>query len=391
MELTAHHQAHDVAILGGGVAGLAVAWRAARSGMRVVLLERDPEVGSGATASAAGMLAPTTEADAREPALLRIGLDAARSWPAFSEELAAASGRDPGYRRCGTLVVARDGDEAEALEREHELRERLGLEVERLRPTAARRLEPGLAPVLRLALEAPGDHAVDPRALARALAAAAQAAGAELRTGVALERLVLKDGAVAGVEAAGGERVLAPRVVVAMGAWSGDVPGLPARARVPVRPVKGQWARLRDPAGPGLLRRIVRMADAYLVPRGDGRYVLGATMEERGFDTTVTAGALFALLREAAELVPGTGELVVEEIGAGLRPGTPDNLPVVGPGAVEGLHWATGHHRNGILLAPLTGDLVAAALAGEQPRELAVLSPARFAGAASRPAEGAPA
>ncbi len=230
---------------------------------------------------------------------------------------------------------------------------------------------------------------MDPRALAPALAAAAHAAGAEIRSGLAVERVLIEDGAVAGVALAGGERVAAPAVVVALGAWSGEVPGLRPAAQVPVRPVKGQWARLRDPAGPGLLSRIVRMADAYLVPRGDGRYVLGATMEERGFDTTVTAGALFALLREAAELVPGTSELVVEEIGAGLRPGTPDNLPILGPGSMPGLHWATGHHRNGILLAPLTGDLVAAGVAGETPRELAEVSAARFAAAPVTPADAA--
>ncbi len=370
------------------MAGLAVAWRAAQRGLGVVLLERGP-IGGGATAAAAGMLAPTTEADAREPALLRLGLAAAAAWPAFAAEIAGASGLDPGYRRCGTLVVARDGDEAGALERERALRESLGLAVERLRPSAAREREPALAPTLRLALEVPGDHAVDPRALAPALAAAARGAGAEIRSGAAVERVVVEDGAVAGVALAGGERLAARGVVVALGAWSGEVAGLPASARVPVRPVKGQWARLRDPAGPGLLERIVRMADAYLVPRGDGRYVLGATMEERGFDTTVTAGALFALLREAAELVPGTSELVIEEVGAGLRPGTPDNLPILGPGSLPGLHWATGHHRNGILLAPLTGELVAGALAGEAPPELAAVAPGRFAEAPAPAVQGA--
>jgi len=388
--LTAHNRAPDVVVLGGGVAGLAVAWRAAQRGMGVVLVERD-RIGAGATSSAAGMLAPTTEADAREPALLDLGLAAARAWPEFAAQLAAASGSDPGYHRCGTLVVARDRDEAEALERERVLRERLGLEVRRLRPSAARELEPALAPALRLALEAPGDHAVDPRALAAALAKAARAAGAELRTGAALERVLVEEDAIEGVELAGGERIVAPRIVVALGAWSGAVPGLPDRAQVPVRPVKGQWARLRDPSGSGLLRRIVRMAGAYLVPRGDGRYVLGATMEERGFDTSVTAGALFELLRDAAELVPGTSELAVEELGAGLRPGTPDNLPVVGPGALDGLHWATGHHRNGILLAPVTGDLALAALAepDARPPGIAATDPGRFAADAAAASAGA--
>ncbi len=147
--------------------------------------------------------------------------------------------------------------------------------------------------------------------------------------------------------------------------------GLPPDAQVPLRPVKGQIMRLHDPAGPGLMTRALRLPAAYLVPRGDGRYVLGATVEERGFDTTVTAGALFELLRDAVELVPGVGELVIDELSAGLRPGTPDNAPVIGAGAVPGLFWATGHYRHGILLAPVTAELVAAAVLGEASRRWA--------------------
>jgi glycine oxidase len=150
-----------------------------------------------------------------------------------------------------------------------------------------------------------------------------------------------------------------------------------------VRPVKGQILRLHDPAGPGLLTRVVRMPGAYVVPRGDGRYVLGATMEERGFDTAVTAGAMFELLREAIALAPGISELQIDELSAGLRPGTPDNRPAIGHGQVPGLYWATGHHRNGILLAPITAELVVGALAGEAAPELAApFAPGRFAGAA---------
>ncbi|MBA3327505.1 MAG: FAD-dependent oxidoreductase, partial [Solirubrobacterales bacterium] len=176
----------------------------------------------------------------------------------------------------------------------------------------------------------------------------------------------------------GGEAVHADQVVVAAGARAAHLAGLPEAARVPVRPVKGQIMRLRDPQGPGLLERIVRFDGGYLVPRGDGRYVLGATMEERGLDTTVTAGALYELLRDASELVPGVLELVVEETAAGLRPGTPDNAPIIGRSdAVDGLLWATGHHRNGILLAPVTADLVAGALAGEAVPE--AFAPQRFA------------
>jgi glycine oxidase len=170
--------------------------------------------------------------------------------------------------------------------------------------------------------------------------------------------------------------------VIAAGAWSGELDGLPAGARVPVRPVKGQILRLRDPAGPGLLRRVVRFGGGYLVPRADGHYMLGATVEERGFELRPAAGGVYELLRDAHEAVPGVSELEIEELSVGLRPGTPDNLPAIGPGGIEGLTWATGHYRNGILLAPLTAELVAALLAGEQALDplLSACSPARFSG-----------
>jgi glycine oxidase len=373
----------DVVVIGGGVIGLTVAWRAAQRGHVVCVLERG-ELGAGTSRVAAGMLAPVTEADAGELALLELGLRSARAWPAFAEELAAASGADPGLRRCGALVVARDDDEAAALERELALRLHLGLDVERVLPSAARRLEPALAPTLRLALAVPGDHAADPRALLLALTEASRRAGAQLRTGAEVRSIRVRDGRVAGAELAGGELVRASRVVVAAGAWSGAIGGLPAGARIPLRPVKGQILRLRDPQGPGLLERIVRFEGGYLVPRGDGRYVLGATMEERGFDTTVTAGALYELLRDAGELVPGVHELVVEETAAGLRPATPDNAPVLGAsGEVAGLVWAAGHHRNGILLAPVTAELVTGVLDG------AAAPPAFAAGRFARAHAGA--
>ncbi len=197
----------------------------------------------------------------------------------------------------------------------------------------------------------------------------------QLRTAAEAARLDLEGGAVRGVTLTGGERIAADRVVIAAGAWSAAL--APELAQVPVRPVKGQIARLRDPAGPGLLTRVLRTSAAYVVPRGDGRYVLGATVEERGFDTTVTAGAVFELLRDASELLPGISEWVIEELSAGLRPGSPDNAPIVGPGALEGLFWATGHYRHGILLTPITAQLVADAVSGQPVPE--VCAPGRFA------------
>jgi glycine oxidase len=375
----------DVAVIGGGVIGLSVAWRALQRGLRVVVLERD-QPGAGTSRVAAGMLAPIAEADPAERPLLRLGLASARAYPAFVQELTEAAGEDPGYLRCGTLVAARDADEAQALQRELEMRRELGLAVQRLRASEARRLEPALAPTLRLALEIPDDHAIDPRRLCRALTRAVGATGGALRSGAEVARLSIVDDRVAGVVLASGERLAAEQVVIAAGPWSDRLDGIPdgLDAGVRIRPVKGQILRLRDPGGPGLLTRVMRMAGGYVVPRGDGRYALGATMEERGFSTVVTAGPVFELLRDAIELLPGLAELEIEELCAGVRPGTADNAPVIGRGSARGLHWATGHHRHGILLAPITAELVAGALTGEEPSELsAAFAPGRFAAAAA--------
>lgn len=358
----------DVAVVGGGVIGLAVAWRAAMRGLRTVVLERG-EPGGGASRVAAGMLAPTGEAAFGEDDLTALNFASARRYPAFVEELREASGHAVSILECGTLMVARDRDEAEWLERELAYRAGLGLPTARLRPTPARRAEPALAPTLRLAAELPDDHAIDPRALCAALATAAGNAGVELR------RAQARSLRVAGERVTGVDDVVADRVVIAAGCWSSEL--VPASARVPVRPVKGQILRLRDPSGPGLLRRVIRMETGYLVPRGDGRYVLGATVEERGFDPHVTGGAMFEMLRDAIELVPGVAELAIEETSVGYRPGTPDNRPILGPGALRGLHWATGHYRHGVLLAPITGDIVAGALIGEPVPE--PFAAARFA------------
>ncbi len=380
----------DLAVLGGGIVGLSVAWRACALGMSVVLVERD-KLGAGATHVAAGMLAPVAEVEFGEAGrrLLELGMRSAAMWPEFAQELERASGIDVPLRRSGTLVVARDADEARELERQLTFRESLGLRAVRLLASEAREREPSLAPTVRLALEAPEDHSVDPRHVVSALRRACelegvlvcehtQVLGLELDTqakrvvGVRVSREGTGD-----VERHGGadgdvfeekgpcESIYAREVVVAMGAWSGGLPGLPEGAGVPVRPVKGQIMRLCDPAGPGLLQRVVRFQGGYLVPRGDGRYVLGATMEERGFDPCATAGGVYELLRDGHELVPGIEELRIEELSVGYRPGTPDNMPIVGAGAIEGLIWATGHHRNGILLAPLTAELVTRALRGE--------------------------
>ncbi|HYM55749.1 MAG TPA: glycine oxidase ThiO [Solirubrobacteraceae bacterium] len=364
------NQRADVVVVGGGIIGLAVAWRARERGMSVTVLERG-EAGRGTSHVAAGMLAPVAEVEFGEAGrrVLELGLRSAQLWPAFASELEAAAGAGVGLMKTGTLLLARDEDEARELERQLAFRESLGLPVQRLRPSDARELEPALAPTVRLALDAPDDHSVDPRLVLAALRRACGSAGVRLREHAPVARVEL-DGSrerVRGVALESGERLAAGQLVLAAGPWTGGIEGLPDGARVAVRPVKGQILRLRDPAGPGLLRRVVRFHGGYLVPRADGRYVLGATVEERGFEPLPTAGAVYELLRDAHELVPGVTELEIEELSVGFRPGTPDNAPAIGRGALEGLMWATGHHRNGILLAPLTAELVVEALLDRTP------------------------
>jgi glycine oxidase len=352
----------DVVVVGGGAIGLAVAWRLAQRGRNAVVV--DPEPGAGATQVAAGMLAPVTEVHYGEVPLLGLNLESARRWPSFAAEVEAAAGFPIGYRQEGTVAVALSDDDQRALAALVEFQERLHLPVERLSSAACRALEPSLTPRVRGGARAPGDHQVEPRALSAALLAACNHAGVELDRRAAAG---LEPGP--GVRLDDGEVLAGDTVVVAAGCGSAKL--LP----VPVRPVKGQILRLAGDVG-ALLTRTVRGLwrgkSVYLVPRADGELVVGATVEERGFDTTVTAGAVHELLDIAVALVPGVADLELRETRAGLRPGTPDNAPIIGavrdtPGVVV----ATGHYRNGILLAPVTADVVADLVTGAVTPEIA--------------------
>lgn len=354
----------DAVFVGGGVIGLACAWRAAARGARVAVLER-AEPPAGATNVAAGMLAPVGELTFGEPELLELTLASMRLYPEFVAELEAASGLATGYAECGALHVALDRDEAAQLRRRHDLQRSLELEAEWLAPRACRELEPGLTPSFNGGVLAAGEASIDPRALALSLAAALRAAGGELRTGAEVSEGVWEGERLAGVRTATGEELRAESVVLANGAWSGATPWLPEEARPPVRPVKGEVVELGSRDGEPPCGRILASERVYLVPRPDGRLVVGATVEEQGFDTTVTAGGVHELLREAYRLLPDVAEMELLGAVAGLRPGTPDNLPRIGSGAVDGLVLATGHYRNGILLAPLTAERIATQLAGE--------------------------
>ncbi|MEU7223756.1 glycine oxidase ThiO [Streptomyces chrestomyceticus] len=388
----------DVLVIGGGIIGLVTAWRAARLGLRTAVA--DPAPGGGAAQVAAGMLAAVTELHYGEQTLLGLNLASARRYPEFAAELTEASGLDLGYRRCGTLAVALDADDRAHLRDLHALQLRSGLESEWLTGRECRRLEPLLAPGVRGGLRVDGDHQVDPRRLAAALLAACERAGVVFHRAAA-ERLTVARGRATGAGLGDGSRVTAGQVVLAAGSRSGLLAGVPEEVLPPVRPVKGQVLRLRMPDGlPGgvpflsrTVRAVVRGGPLYLVPRENGELVVGATSEELGWDTTVTAGGVYELLRDAHELVPGITELPLVESRAGLRPGSPDNAPLLGPTALPGLLVATGHHRNGVLLTPVTGDVMAAALTGGPlPEEARAFTPDRFApGASGLPASPGPA
>jgi glycine oxidase len=371
----------DVIVAGGGVIGTAIAWRAAAAGLDVVLV--DPDRGDAASLVAAGMLAPVSEALFGEGALLRVNLLAVGRFPAFAAELEDLTGHDVGLRREGTLAIAYDPGDFAALMRLTAFRRSAGLDAEELDSRACRKLEPFLTPDVHGGVLFAGDWSVDNRRYAAALRTAAETARVRIVRDRVSEVLI-QDGRARGVRLADGGDIGSAQVVVAAGCASGAVAGLPAALRSVVRPVKGQLLRLRHPDGmppviSHTIRATVRGADVYLVPRADGEVIIGATQEERGPDRTVTAGAVHDLLHDAMSVLPVTSELILAETCAGLRPGTPDNGPVVGGGGVEGLLLATGHYRNGILMSPVTADAIVACLTGQQPAaEWEPFTPGRF-------------
>ena len=364
----------DVIVVGAGAAGLGVAWRLAQSGLEVLVLERGESV-RGATWAAAGMLAPASEIGFEELDLYALGRESLARWPTFAADLAAATGIDVGLRTEGTLVVANDRDSLRALRRLFAFQNDHRVPVVWLSGEDARGLEPLLSPRVAGAILSPTDHQVDNRALARALVAAVTDAGATIREWASVAS-VEPDASRPAVRLRTGERLEARSVVLAAGAWSR------ALAPLPVRPVKGQMLSLRQTEAL-TLRFTIRGPAAYLVPKPDGRLVVGATSEELG-DTAVTAGGLYRILEGAVGIVPGVEEMELVETWAGLRPASRDHAPILGRTAAPGVVVATGHYRHGILLAPVTADEVAAEvramLAGsaETRPQLAPFSPLRF-------------
>jgi glycine oxidase len=372
-------------IIGGGVIGLGIAWRLAQAGCLVAVYDRG-EAGHGASWAAAGMLAAAVETEPGEETLLALTLESQLLWPDFAREIEAASGISVGYRDEGTMVVALTHDDAEQLRFTYQFQKDLGLDLEWLSGAAARRREPHLRPGIPGAVLSPRDHQVDNRLVASALSIAAQRSGALLQEHCRVREVEVVNGRARAVVTDRG-REPADMVVLAAGAWSREIAGIPTAYLPPVRPIKGQMMALRMDSAAPLLRHVVWLPRGYLVPRRDGRLIIGGTVEERGFDDSMTAGGLLALLEGAWRAVPTIEELPIAETWVGFRPGSRDDAPILGPSGIDGLVIATGHHRNGILLTPVTAAAVSAyVLSGNLPGCAVPFAPSRFSPA---PAEAA--
>lgn len=367
-----------IAIVGAGLSGLGIGWYLARAGAEVTVFDSGA-AGQGASWAAAGMLAPQVEAEPGEEMLLPLLLHSRAAWPAFAAELEAASGQAVDYRDEGTLVVALDRDDAERLAFHRDYFKDQGLSVDWLSSREVQRREPHLTRRVTGGLLSPLDHQVDNRKVVLALKAAFLAAGGRLLEHCPVEEILTAGGRVSGLATAAGETA-SDCVVLAAGAWSHDIPGLPAAGRPPVRPVKGQMAAVKMPAEAPLLRHVVWIPDGYLVPRLDGRLIIGGTVEEMGFDATLTAGGIMEVLRNAWEALPGIYDLPLIETWSGFRPTSRDDAPILGASALPGLVMATGHHRQGVLLAPATAEAVSAyVLKGALPEVAQPFTMARFA------------
>ena len=346
----------DVAIVGAGVIGLSIGWRLAAAGLDVAIFERD-EAGAGATGAATGMLAAATELEPGGEELLALALESQRLWPAFRAALEDEAGLDLDYRDEGTLNVALGRDEVARLRFRHELQTRAGLAVKWLDGAAARALEPSLRPSVTAGVFCADDHQVDPRRLVPALRRALAARGGRLIEQVPVYSLELAGGRVAGVVTPEG-LCRAATVILANGAWAGTRELTGEALTLPVRPLKGQALALRANARTGLPSHVVWTEQVHLAPKAGGRLIVGSTVEECGFDSAVTAGAVFALLEGARRALPSIEDMEIEAVWTGFRPTSDDDAPILGASGIAGLVLATGHHRNGILLAPVTAHAI---------------------------------
>lgn len=369
-----------VAVVGGGVVGLSVAWRLARESLPVVIFETG-QTGRGAGRVAAGMVAPISEYGFEDDVFLELGAESFRLYPEYLSTLREDSGTEVDIDGRGTLAVAVRRDDVEAMRRVYDFRARRGLPVEWLSGSAAREFEPLLSPRVTAGMWTADDCHIDTHRLLDALVAACRTRGVEIRENEAVIGVATRHGRVVGVETANGVTEV-DTVVVAAGCRSSDIAGIPESATPPVRPVKGQIVVLR--AAPECdVRHVIRAPEAYIVPKSDGRLLVGATQEEMGFDETPTAGPVMRLIERAWEVVPAIYECAFESVEVGLRPGSRDHLPIIGPTEVDGLHFATGHFRHGILLSPVTAEAICEGVTkGSYPASVKAFFPERFSSAA---------
>ena len=339
-----------IAIVGAGINGLGIGWALAECGVSVDIFERG-KAGRATSWAAAGMLAAASEAEPLEDAVMALHLHSQSLWPSFAARLEQASGQGIDYRNEGTLIIASERDEVDRLRFRYDYARSVGLDVEWLSGSAVREKEPGLGPSTRAAISIPQDHQVDNRKIVQALHRAALTAGATLHedSDAALD---YSSGRVVGV-IAGKDRIPADLVILANGPWAGAI-NLPPLVLPPVRPIKGQAFALQ--AQPDYLRHVLWARGVYIVPRLDGRLIVGATVEEKGFDENLTAGGMLSLLHSAWHALPDIQELPLLESWVGFRPGSPDDAPIFGESGVPGLVYACGHNRNGFLLLPATID-----------------------------------
>ena len=371
-----------IIIIGGGVIGLGIGWQLAKSGAAVTIYER-AQAGRAASWAAAGMLAPLAEAHSEEPELLKLGSQSLARYPQWVDELEADAKTSIGYRVEGTLIVGLEPDDTHQLRHLYASQQELGLDVEWLNGREAREIESALSPRVTAAIHCATDHQVDNRLMVQALRHAYHARGGLLYENSTIERIVVENGTATGVQTQDGFHE-AEVLILAAGCWSAQIDGLPDGIIPPVRPVKGQMLALQMEEGI-TVKNVIRTVRAryptsvYLVPRSDGRLIVGATSEEMGFDTRLTAGGVFELLRGAWEAVPGIYELPLLETWSGLRPGSRDNAPILGKTPVENLVYATGHYRNGILLTPITAyEIAKLILTGETSEIIAPFQLDRF-------------
>ena len=371
-----HRGETPIVVIGGGIIGLSLGWQLIRRGVPVVVCERG-QAGRAASWAAAGMLAPHSEVGFEEEEFLRLGIESLNEFPRFLDELEEDTGRRVPLDDHGTLIVGFHRDDTERIRRLYEFREHLGLAVKWLPGTEGREIEPLLSPKITAAIWLPDDCQINNRNLIDRLKEAFVSRGGVLREHTPIQSVVVDGDRVRGVRTEDGE-IASSSVVLAAGCWSGLVDGIPEAMKPPVRPVKGQIVSLRM-ENEFRFEHVVRAPDAYLLPKDDGRLLVGATQEEMGFDVTPTAGPVMRLLERGWEAIPSIYDLAIDTIEVGLRPGSRDNEPLIGSTEIRDLYYATGHHRHGILLAPVTAyamcDVI---LEGKTSELLAPFHPSRF-------------